>query len=46
MGATAKPPEPVNGQDERAMPAVDHCRLFRFLADRAVKPRVLNRPLS
>ena len=35
----AKQTEFINGQDERATPAVDKYRLFRFVADKAVKPQ-------
>lgn len=41
----AKQTEFVNGQDERAAPAVDKCHLFRFVADKAVKHRRAQPPI-
>ena len=38
-GEIAKQAAAVNGQDERATPAVDSRRLFCFAADKAVKPK-------
>ena len=37
IGQIAKQAAAVNGQDERATPAVDSRRLFCFTADKAVK---------